>query len=214
VSLSTPTSPAATPYDERALLRPLWWLFLALGLVSIIVGLLAIGSAFVATLASVVVFGVLLLVAGITEIIHAVMVRHSRHFGLHLLAAALYLFTGLFMLEDPVRAATVLTLLLAAFLLVGGLLRVLFSFIGRFPGWPWVVLNGVVDLILGVLIWKGWPESSLWVIGLFVGIDLLFHGWSWVILALTVRTYTAAVPVRNDNASWSHEGQADRERIM
>jgi uncharacterized membrane protein HdeD (DUF308 family) len=50
----------------------------------------------------------------------------------------------------------------------------------------------VVDLVLGFLILNGWPDSSLWVIGLFVGIDLFFHGWSWVILALTVRTASEA----------------------
>jgi uncharacterized membrane protein HdeD (DUF308 family) len=174
-------------------LRPLWWLFLFLGLVSIFVGLVAISSAFVATLASVLVFGVLLLIAGITEVIHAVMVRNLKGFALHLLAAALYLIAGLFMLEDPVRAAAVLTLLLAAAFLVGGGLRIIFSLVSRFHAWPWVLLNGVVDLVLGFLILNGWPDSSLWVIGLFVGIDLLFHGWSWVILALTVRTAGEAV---------------------
>jgi uncharacterized membrane protein HdeD (DUF308 family) len=173
-------------------LRRVWWLFFALGLVSIIVGLLAISSAFIATLASVVVFGVLLLIAGTTEVIHAVMVRNWRGFALHLLAAALYLIVGLFMLEDPVRAAAVLTLLLTTAFFVGGLLRIIFSLVVQFPAWPWVLLNGVVDLILGVVIWSGWPGSSLWVIGLFVGIDLLFHGWSWVILALTGRMYSAA----------------------
>ena len=183
-----PMSSAGPLYDERASLRPAWWLFLALGLVSIIVGSLAISSAFIATLASVVVFGVLLLVEGITEVIHAVMVRNWRGSALHLLAAALYLIVGVFMLEDPVRAAAVLTLLLAAVLFTGGLLRIIFSLVERYPSWPWVVLNGVVDLILGGVILSGWPASTLWVIGLFVGIDLLFHGWSCVILALTVRT--------------------------
>ena len=186
--LPFPMSSAGPPYDERGELRPAWWLFLALGLVSIIVGFLAISSAFIATLASVVVFGVLLLVEGITEVIHAVMVRNWRGFALHLLAAALYLIVGVFMLEDPVRAATVLTLLLAAVLFTGGLLRIIFPLVEQFPSWPWVVLNGVVDLILGGVILSGWPASTLWVIGLFVGIDLLFHGWSCVILALTVRT--------------------------
>jgi uncharacterized membrane protein HdeD (DUF308 family) len=165
---------------------------LILGLVSVFLGFVAIGSAFVATLASVLVFGVLLLIAGITEVIHAVMVRNLKGFALHLLAAALYLLAGLFMLEDPVRAATVLTLLLAAAFLVGGVLRIIFSLVARFHGWPWVLLNGVVDLVLGCLIWSGWPGSSLWVIGLFVGIDLIFHGWAWVILALTVRTASRA----------------------
>jgi uncharacterized membrane protein HdeD (DUF308 family) len=194
VNQSIAGSPADPLSDERASLRRAWWLFLILGLVSIFVGLLAISSAFVATLASVVVFAVLLLIAGITEVIHAVMVRNGRGFALHLLAAALYLIAGLFMLEDPVRAAAVLTLLLAANFLVGGVLRIIFSVAMRFHAWPWVLLNGLVDLILGIVIWSGWPGSSLWVIGLFVGIDLLFHGWSWVFLALTVRTFNAARP--------------------
>src|SRR5262249_12534354 len=181
-------------YDERVSLRRGWWLVLVLGLVSVFVGLLAISSAFVATMASVVVFGVLLLVAGITEVVHALMVRSGRGFALHLLSAALYLIAGLFMLEDPVRAATVITLLLAASFLAGGVLRIIFSLAIRFAGWPWVLLNGVVDVILGVVILSGWPGSGLWVIGLFVGIDLLFHGWSWVILALAARTYNAAQP--------------------
>jgi uncharacterized membrane protein HdeD (DUF308 family) len=173
-------------------MRPLWWLFLVLGLVSVIVGFLAISSAFVATMASVVVFGVLLLIAGFTEVIHAVMVRNGKSFALHLLAAALYLLVGLFILEHPVRAATVLTLVLAASLLVGGLLRIIVSLVVRAPAWPWVLFNGAVDLLLGALIWSEWPESGLWVLGLFVGIDLVLHGWSWVILALSVRTYGAA----------------------
>jgi uncharacterized membrane protein HdeD (DUF308 family) len=179
-------------HDERESLRGLWWLFLALGLVSIFVGLLAISSTWVATLASVVVFGVILLVAGVTEVIHAVMVRNLKGFALHLLAAALYLLVGLFMLEDPVRAAAVLTLVLAAGFLVGGALRILFSLVVQFAGWPWVALNGAVNLLLGFVILSGWPESKLWAIGLLVGIDLLFHGWSWVILAITVRSYSAA----------------------
>jgi uncharacterized membrane protein HdeD (DUF308 family) len=191
VSLSFPASPAGAPYDERASLRRHWWLFVALGLVSVVVGLLAIGAPHIATSKFVVVIGALLLIAGITEVIHAVMVRNLRGFAMHLLAAALYLIVGLFVLEDPDRAAAVLTLLLAASFFVGGLLRIVFSLVEHFPAWPWVLLNGVVDLILGVLIWRGWPESSLWVIGLFVGIDLLFHGWSWVILGLTVRRYNA-----------------------
>jgi uncharacterized membrane protein HdeD (DUF308 family) len=190
MSLPFSVSPVGASYDERASLRPVWWLFLALGLISILVGLLAISSVYVATMASVLVFGWLLLIAGVSEVIHSVMVRNWRGFALHLVAAVLYLIAGLFMLEDPIRAAAVLTLLFAAAFLAGGLLRILVSLVHKFPSWPWVLLNGVVDLILGVLIWREWPESSLWVIGLFVGIDLLFHGWSCVILALTVRSYT------------------------
>ena len=192
MSASNLASPAAAAYGEPASFRRHSWLFFALGLVSILVGLLAIGAPHVWTEKFVVVIGVLLLITGVTEVIHAVMVRRLPGFAMHLLAAALYLIVGVFVLEAPDRAAAVLTLLLAASFFVGGVLRILFSLAEQFPAWQWVLLNGVVDLFLGVLIWRGWPESSLWVIGLFVGIELLLHGWSWVVLALTVRAYRPA----------------------
>jgi uncharacterized membrane protein HdeD (DUF308 family) len=191
MSLPFPPS-AAAPYDERTSLRSRWWLFFMFGMVSVFVGLMAIGSPHVITSKSVAIIGVLMLVVGTTEVIHAVMVRNLKSFAIHLLSATLYLIFGVFLLEGPVQAVAVLTLLLAASFFVGGLLRIIFSLIEQFPAWRWVMLHGVVDLFLGVLIWSGWPESSLWVIGLFIGIDLLFHGWSWIILSLSARTYKAS----------------------
>jgi uncharacterized membrane protein HdeD (DUF308 family) len=151
------------------------------------VGFLAMSASVIATMASVFVFGILLIAAGITEVIHAILVRNWRGFALHLLAAVMYLLVGVFVLEDPVQAAAVLTLLFAASFLVGGVLRVVFALVEHFPSWSWVLLSGLVDILLGVMIFNRWPGSSLWVIGLFVGIDLLFHGWSSIILGLTVR---------------------------
>jgi uncharacterized membrane protein HdeD (DUF308 family) len=194
VSVLLSASPVSPPDDQRASLGRLWWLILALGLVSVVIGVLAILYPEIATTKVVLVLGVLLLVAGVFEVVHAVLVRNLRGFALHLLGAALYLIVGLFILEDPDRAAVVLTLLLAAAFFVGGVLRIVFSLIDKLPAWPWVLLNGVVNLILGVLIWRGWPGSSLVIIGLFVGIDLLFHGWSWIMLALGVRRFSAAAP--------------------
>ncbi len=194
MSLLLQSPGAAMPHNEHASMRPYWWLFLTLGLVSVFLGFVAIGSPYITTAIAVTVFGILLLAAGVTEVIHAVLVRNWRGFALHLLAAALYLLVGLFMLEDAARAAAVITLLLAANFFVGGLLRIIFSIVIRFPAWPWVLVHGVIDLLLGVLIFSGWPDSSLTIIGLFIGIDLLFHGWSWVLLGLTVRTVATAQP--------------------
>jgi uncharacterized membrane protein HdeD (DUF308 family) len=189
MSLSFATSPAGAPSDERASLRPDWWLLLALGLVSVLAGILAISSAVIATMASVLVFGWLLLIEATSEVIGGVMVRNGKGFVLHLVAAVVYLMVGLFMLGDPIRAAAVLTLLLATAFFAGGLLRIILSLVMRFPSWPWVLLNGAIDLLFGAFIWRGWPGSSLWVIGQLVGIDLLLHGWSSVVLALTVRKH-------------------------
>lgn len=186
--------PGALANEEHSSLRAAWWMFLIMGVISIIIGMLAISSAFIATMASVVVFGVLLVVEGITGVIHAIMVRTWKGFAMNLLVAALYLLGGFFMLEEPIRAAAVLTLVLAAAFIVGGMLRVIIAIAVQFHGWPWVLLNGVIDLILGVMIWSGWPGTSLWVLGLFVGIDLLVHGWSCVILALAVRAHNIARP--------------------
>lgn len=187
MSLSPSTSPGDTTQHEQASLRQIWFLLLAFGLISVLAGCVAISHAVVATVASVMVFGVILLIAGITELIHAVMVRQWKGFALHLLSAGLYSIVGLFMLEDPVRAAAVITLLLTASFIVGGVLRIVFSLAVRFPSWPWVLLNGVVDLVLGMMIWSEWPDSKLWVIGLFLGIELIFQGWSWIFLALAVK---------------------------
>jgi uncharacterized membrane protein HdeD (DUF308 family) len=194
MSVQVPTSPVSPPDDLRASLGRRWWLLLALGVVSVIIGILAIAYPEIATWKVVLVIGILLVVAGVAEIVHAVLMRNLRGFALHLLGAALYLIVGLFILEDPDRAAVVLTLLLAAAFFVGGVLRIVFSCIDQLPAWPWVLLNGVVNIALGVLIWRGWPDTSEWVIGLFVGIDLLFNGWSWIMLALAVRSSSPAAP--------------------
>jgi uncharacterized membrane protein HdeD (DUF308 family) len=192
--LETVSAVGAT-HDERASMHSQWWIFLTLGLVSVFVGFVAISSTFIATLATVMVFGVLLLITGFTELIHAVLVRNLKGFALHLLAAALYLIAGVFMLENPLWTAEVLTFMLAACFFVGGIFRTTFALVLRFPAWPWVLVQGVIDVILGILILRGWPETSLWVIGLFVGIDMVFHGWSWVILGLNLRTWAPAPSV-------------------
>jgi uncharacterized membrane protein HdeD (DUF308 family) len=207
MSFASQAPPAGPHFDERALLHRHRWLFFTLGLVSLFVGLLAISFAIIFTMVKVIVLGVLLMAAGSVEVVHAFMARNGRGFAIHLLAAALYLLVGLFIIEDPDRARAVLTLLLAASFIVGGVLRIMFSLGADFPGWQWVLFNGAIDLLLGILIWSTLPDSSHWVIGLFVGIDLVLHGWSWMALALTFRDTTPsghgdglAGPVRGTDA--------------
>jgi len=172
-------------------LRRNWGWFLVLGIALIVLGACAIGSAFTATLATVMTFGILVLVGGCVEVVSSFWARQWGGFFLHLLAGILYAVIGFLMVTRPLAAAAGLTLMLAALFFVGGMFRIIAALSHRFPGWGWVLLNGVVTLILGAMIWQEWPEASFWVIGLFLGIELVFDGMSWVMLALAVRNIPA-----------------------
>ena len=152
-----------------------------------LLGVAAIASSFIATMATVLVFGILLVLAAIFQVFTAFWGRQWRGFFLHLLAGVLYLIAGVFMIDNPAAVALALTLMVAACLLVGGILRIILSVAERFDGWGWVFLNGLISLLLGTAIWRQWPLSGLWVIGLFVGIEMLFSGLSWVMLGLAAR---------------------------
>jgi len=111
----------------------------------------------------------------------------GRGFFLHMIAGVLYLVAGLFMIQNPVEAALGLTILVAVCLLVGGIIRIVMSVFERFEGWGWVFVNGLVSVLLGAAIWRQWPLSGFWVIGLFVGIEMFLSGLSWLMLGLALR---------------------------
>jgi len=139
------------------------------------------------TITTVVFIGVVLLIGGMAEILGAFWTRDWSGFFVELLGGLFYLILGLLFVANPGSAALVATLLIAAFLIVGGLFRIVAALMYRFPGWGWLVVSGVVTLLLGILIWAQWPLSGFWVIGLFVGIEMIVHGWWWVMIALAVR---------------------------
>ena len=161
--------------------------FLALGIAMVVLGTIAIGSAPVATEAATWLFGFLLLAGGIAEIISAFWAGRWSGTIAHLLIGVLYVVVGLLITDNPVNAAVQLTLILAIFFIISGVFRIVFALAERFTGWGWVLLNGVVTLFLGMLVYKKWPVAGLWVIGLFVGIELIFNGWAWIMLSLSLR---------------------------
>ncbi len=173
--------------EQLAALSEVWLLLLGMGVLLMIVGAAAIGSSYIATLATILIFGVHLLVGGILQLIACFCGRGWRGFILHLLSGILYIVAGLLLIDHPGEVAIVFTLIIAVGLLVGGVLRIVLSLAEQFEGWGLVLLNGVVSVLLGLAIWKRWPLDGLWVIGLFVGIEMLFSGLSWVTLALAVR---------------------------
>jgi uncharacterized membrane protein HdeD (DUF308 family) len=185
------------PLLEEALhLRRIWLWFVILGIVIIMVGLAAIGSAFITTLATITIFGVLLLTGGIVQIVNAFLARNWRAFFLFMLVGLLQFILGGMMIKDPQEIAAGITFLLAAGFIVAGAARLIYATLHSFSGRRWVLLNGLITLLLGISIWRRWPESKDYVIGLFIGIELVFAGWSWAMLGLTVRTMTPVTEMK------------------
>jgi uncharacterized membrane protein HdeD (DUF308 family) len=161
-----------------------WGWFLAFGIVLLLLGVAAIVRSVTATVASMVFFGWLLVFSSVIEFADAFMVGNWGGFFLHLLAAILFGVVGVLMASKPVISAEAVTYLMAMFFLIAGLYQLVASMWTHLPGWGWQATNGIVSSILGGLVLAEWPVSGLWAIGLFVGIDLVLAGWSWVALAL------------------------------
>jgi uncharacterized membrane protein HdeD (DUF308 family) len=187
-------SPVPNPANfahELQTLRDKWCWFLALGIAMVVLGTIAIGDAVVATEAATVLFGFLLLAGGIAEIVSAFWAGKWSATLVHMLIGVLYTVVGLMIIDTPVASALQLTLIIAFFLIFGGIFRIVFALHERFTGWGWVMLNGAVSLLLGFLIYKQWPYSGMWIIGLFVGIELIFNGWAWIMLSFGLKNAPA-----------------------
>ena len=164
------------------------WLF-ALGVALIVTGIAAICLPMTATLAIEIVLGWLLIIGGIIHGIHAFTARRWGGGIFNVLAAILYVVVGIMLLAHPIAAILTLTMLLAAFFFIEGIFKIAMALQMRsMSNWGWMFFSGLVALALGVLIWIGWPATAAWVIGLLVGIDLIFGGWAMVFVALSVRS--------------------------
>jgi uncharacterized membrane protein HdeD (DUF308 family) len=165
-----------------------WGWFLAFGIALVLIGVLAIARAVAATVVSMLFFGWLLVIAAGIEVVQAIMVGKWAGLYHHWLGAILFGVLGALIVWRPLVTAEILTLLMGAFFLVAGLFQLITPFVVSLPEWGWHVLNGIITLVLGILILAQWPVSGLWVIGLFVGIELIFYGGAWIALALKLRS--------------------------
>lgn len=188
MSTSFGTSPLSELRQQLTMLRGNWFCFVLVGITLIILGIIALGSLMIATLATALAIGVLLLVGGLTEMVGAFWSHGGSEFFLHLLSGVLSVVIGVLFLQAPLGAMLALTLLLACLLMVGGVFKIVAALSYRFAAWGWPLASGIIDLVLGVMIWTEWPASALWVIGLFVGISLVFRGFNWIGLGLALRS--------------------------
>lgn len=160
---------------------------LAMGILLVLLGAVALVDAVAVSIVSIIFFGWVLIFAGIVEGVHALRHRHSGHFFLHVLDAAFSLVVGIMLLRNSLAGLLVMTLLLAVYFVVAGVFRIGAAITVRVPGSGWTLLDGIITLLLGVLVWTQWPMAALWIIGLFIGINLLTTGFAQIMLALALR---------------------------
>ena len=179
---------------ELEALRGNWLWFVILGIALIVLGCAVLGYPLVGSLAVEMTLGILLMIAGVGEAVGSFWVRRWSGFFLHMLSGILSFVVGVLFLERPLGGLAALTLLVASFLLVGGIFKIVAATSYRFAHWGWPLLGGVIDVVLGLLIWRQYPESALWVIGLFLGINLIFRGADWIGLGLAIRSLIPPPP--------------------
>jgi uncharacterized membrane protein HdeD (DUF308 family) len=161
---------------------------LLLSVLLIIFGVFAIALPIVSSIGVAIVVGWLVILAGITQLIHAFRSEGVGHIVWKLIVAALYLVAGVYLLAHPALGAAGLALVLGVFLFAEGIADVFayFSTPKRVRS-PWMLVDGVITLVLGFLIWNQWPSNSLWVIGTLVGISMVMTGIARFMMTLAVR---------------------------
>jgi uncharacterized membrane protein HdeD (DUF308 family) len=166
-----------------------------LGMSLIVLGTILVGS----PVATVTTLGVLILLGGAAEMVGPFWCREWSGFYLALLSGALGVMLGLLLLSDPTDEGITLTILLASFLVVEGFFKAVAAIAHRFESWGWLLLSGVIDVVLGIVIWRELLSSRLSILGVLVGISLIFRGVSWLMVgfALNRLPTTAARPPAN-----------------
>jgi uncharacterized membrane protein HdeD (DUF308 family) len=169
-----------------------WGWLLTLGIVEIIAGGIAIAVPVIASLAAVAIFGAVLLVTAILQLVHAFQVRAWPRSAWYGFGGLFYAIAGLLVIAYPLGGALTLAVLVGILFIADGTLRVAFGMSARpVIGWGWLVAGGIGSLFVGVILLLGWPGTALWATGLLLGINLIFTGLTRITLALVSRTALA-----------------------
>jgi uncharacterized membrane protein HdeD (DUF308 family) len=186
--MATHNSIAAAFAAELDRVHDSWGWFVVLGIGLIVLGAACIIGNMTATLATVLAFGWLLMAGGFVALIQAFQARSWSGFFPFLLSALLRGFTGYFLIRYPIAGEYGLTMMLASLFTVGGIFRAVGASALKFPQWGWAVFSGVVSVVLGIMLLTQLPTTSLWFIGMAIGIDFIFDGGSCIALGAALRT--------------------------
>jgi uncharacterized membrane protein HdeD (DUF308 family) len=172
-----------------------WGWYFALGVFLIVLGSIASGMAVATTIVSVVALGWILLGAGAALVVTSFLTGKWSGFLLSLAAGALSAIAGITMLSSPLSGAVAITLMVGTILVAAGIFRAISAIVMHFPNWGWHLLSGIVSVLAGGILLSRLSIASLWFIGLYVGIDLIFHGISWIAFSLRVHSLARELQV-------------------
>lgn len=174
-------------------LRADWWWLLLYGVLLTVCGTVAIVVPPLATGGVLIVLGIALIVGGAATIVLSFWAGKWSGFLVQILVGILYLVAGFAIFDSPADAALLITMFIAALFIVVGAFRMVAAMMVQFPHWGWALFNGIITFLLGVIIYRQIPGSAFWVIGLLIGVEMLFNGWTWIMLSLAIRK----LPVKN-----------------
>jgi len=164
-----------------------WRLFMAQGLIMVILGVLALAAPVFATIAVDIYIGWLFLFSGVLGLIAIFSARHPTRFRWGMVTAVLSLVLGVILLWKPAQGAISLTMLLTAFFIAEGLYQATASVAYRDSmgsKWGWMLVSGIADLVLAAIILWSWPMSVGWALGIIAGVNLITSGWAIAMAAL------------------------------
>lgn len=181
------TDPVSSEVREQLHASSGWGI--AIAVVLMLLGVVAIARPLYATIASTLVFGWLFIAAGVAQLLYAIRSPRVGQFIWKLLLSMLYLGAGVYTVANPMSGAIALTLVLGITIFVQGAIEVILAFQLRpAPNWGVVLFGGIVAIILGIFIWSRFPDGADWIVGLWVGIHFLFSGIWILTLSLALRS--------------------------
>lgn len=163
--------------------------FMALGILLIVLGMVAIGAPFASGVAVDLLVGWLLVISGVAHAIHAFKATGWRGGLVQFLCGLLYLGVGIMMIVHPVAGLLALTVTVLVYFIVSGIFKIILAIrVEHLPQRGWVTLSGILSLALAIYVGSQFPSSALWLIGMLVGIEMLFSGWAFVMIAWAARS--------------------------
>lgn len=167
----------------------LWGALMTVGILLVLGGTFALLAAVLTSMVTVVFIGVLLVIAGILEVVSAFQASHRRRFLVYVLAGVLAIVVGALLLFHPLVGLASLALLIAGYLFASGLFRGITAIGDRYPHWGWDLAYGIAALGLGFYITASWPVSAFWVLGTVVAAEIIVRGISLIAASRVVRDF-------------------------